>query len=863
MPVIRDEQGNYHYLVSVSHEMSSIVDAIQPDVVNSLGTQPDILAAIGLHVKLRNGDALMPFWDALDNRATRRVNILMVGDSITEGVGTTSWSQRLPVALQTALRTKYGLSSAQSTRADVPVTNYSGLTTPGFVSNSVQLATYGLGSKALGLLSTHTASTYTFTGRHLRMWYAWASGFQTSTVVDITVDGGAAFEYTIPNGTPEGSGNYYDIPIAAYGNHTVTIKSKSDALPFILERLEVFENDADRDFGVHVYDGAHGGWGSNNFVPAAGAYGVRQWQAAAALDPVLTIVNVGTNDAAFATTPAQTRSYVETIVAQAGAAANGPHAVLVVIPHTSVRANDAGFTAKWEGIREALRSQAGGNVAVLDLNQFWPTLAVNDGKGVMHETGNLIVHPNAAGHALMAGVIATAIVRPSTTTDEDISAAFNLPGSKSAAALSSSFVPNGISGLNARLAASRRSPVKVLCLGSSTTEGIGASTPANRWVNQFARAAQAAYPSGVAMWEPPVVSLAAAATSVPTLPGVHVINGGVGGMTSANYVNATRQTQLTTLKPDIVLHMIGSNDQFLDVTPAAYQTNLANTIAAIDAALTVAPIHVILDSFNRADITAATAHPWSAYIAAMRDVAAAAPGNRVFVSSIAEWDAAQATGINPLDPLRLLKWRTNIDIHPSDAGHALIASLVARGLRLPPPRPASPPEVLDRFQRAALGNTETGQPWEAQLGTMTPSGGALKVTAGGNQVVTTGFSDCEVSALITHSGAAVGGIIAKSNDVNTRIGVFLNGPSNNVQLYRGTTVLLSSTGISLTSGREYFLKLSVSGDQVRVELDGALVLSHTLAAADVTAYETYTKHGVRCAATDATVAWRHFAVRRI
>lgn len=437
------------------------------------------------------------------------------------------------------------------------------------------------------------------------------------------------------------------------------------------------------------------------------------------------------------------------------------------------------------------------------------------------------------------------------------------PDSATTTALEANYVRDPIAGINARLAASRRGPVKVVMLGSSTTEGVGATTTSSRWVNQFARALQAAYPSGVVGWEPPIPTLTAAASAVPTLPGVHVINGGVGGTTSASYCTSTPQTQIDTVAPSIVVHMIGSNDHALDVAPATFATNLGDVIDDLDA-LVPDLIHVVCDTFARADI-ATPAHPWADYITQMRAVVNTRPDHTVFVSQFPEWDAAEATGYDPVDPYRLTGWRIGGggNIHPSDAGHALLAALVARGLRIPPARPAPTPEVFDRFNRAAVGNADSGQPWVVQSGAFAVTSTGLSVTTGGNLVINTGWSDAEVSAIITHSTTATAGLIAKSNDSSTRIAAFLSGGNNRVELYAGATLLANTAALGLVNARDYHMVLTVIGDAVTVQLDGASVLTHTLASGTASTYSAYTSHGVRCSASGGITRWKNFAVRRL
>lgn len=419
-----------------------------------------------------------------------------------------------------------------------------------------------------------------------------------------------------------------------------------------------------------------------------------------------------------------------------------------------------------------------------------------------------------------------------------------------------------IASLNGRLAASRRGPVRIVVLGSSTTEGVGATRPEDRWVSRFANAVQQAYPSGVALWEPPVVTLPTAAGSVPTLPGVHVINGGISGATASTYCQTTQRTQIETVVPRAIIHMIGSNDQATNIAPGTYKANVEAVLTALDA-LVPGVIHILCDTFSRPDLSA-PAHAWSAYVSAMQEIASAR-ANVSFIGQNPEWVASQASGYDPVDPYRLTEWRLGSGggIHPSDAGHSLLAANIARELRIPPARPTRMPDVMDRFSRTALGSAETSQAWEQQSGVHVPADGALTVATGGNAVLAAGFSDCEVSALVTHNAAVVPGIICKSDGSTTRLGMFLNGPSNRVEVYENMTLLGFTGAMGLVSGREYFLRFTVRGNSAIAELDGVVVLNLTLSGTIVTNYAGRNKHGVRCSVANAGVKWRNFAVRRL
>lgn len=410
--------------------------------------------------------------------------------------------------------------------------------------------------------------------------------------------------------------------------------------------------------------------------------------------------------------------------------------------------------------------------------------------------------------------------------------------------------------LRAILATSRRAPVPVAFFGSSTTAGVGATRTDFRWVEQFARKLQASYPSGIPGWEPPVSTPTAVAATPLRLNGIHALNGGVAGTYANSYISAGALTEVATVQPRIVVHMVGANDYHLGVTKASYKTALNAALTAVDGQCAAPPIHVLCDTYARPDVTSPT-YAWSNYVDAMREVASARPDTVAFVSVVKDFESSTASGPSAADPLDLIG---TDNIHLTDTGHAFIAQAVAEGLRLPPPPVTLRPEGYDRFTRATLGNAETGQAWVTQSGTFAVGTTGLSVTTGGHAAINVGFSDAEVSAIITHDTAATDGIFVKSNDASTRIAAFLSSTTQ-VQLYAGAS-LLTFSAVTLTAG-EYHLALSVKGDAVTVHLNGTLVLTYTLASGTASTYSAYTNCGVRCGTSAGTTRWKNFAVRRL
>ncbi|HTW17092.1 MAG TPA: SGNH/GDSL hydrolase family protein [Nocardioides sp.] len=464
----------------------------------------------------------------------------------------------------------------------------------------------------------------------------------------------------------------------------------------------------------------------------------------------------------------------------------------------------------------------------------------NDVPGYLRQLAEWSDENLAAGATLNDGTMAAALNAGGVFAD---GIAATIAGARDAALSDASRVL-------AQLAKAQRGPVTVVTLGSSSTGGVGATIASRRFVNVLAARLQAAFPSGIYGYEPPVGDLTGAVER--TLPGVHVLNGGIGGTTSANYVPSGTLAQIAVVKPAVVVHMIGANNYFFGTPAATFEAELDARLTEVSTAAGNNPLQVVCSTYARPDV-AAPAVPWQDFVEAMQAVVTER-SDAIYVDGLTPFEAAEASGPGAADPLDLIE---PDNIHPSDAGHALMAARIADAFDLPAPTASRVPEVLDRYSRKTLGNTETGHTYEAQSsGVFVPNGSALTCTTAGNVVVETGFSDAEVSALVTYVPAVVVGVIAKSTDANTRLGWYFNGPSGRLELYRGATIVNWTTSIALNPGQEYHLSLVAVLDKLLGFLNGRQVLTHTLAPGESATYSGHTKHGVRCNTANASVRIR-------
>lgn len=268
--------------------------------------------------------------------------------------------------------------------------------------------------------------------------------------------------------------------------------------------------------------------------------------------------------------------------------------------------------------------------------------------------------------------------------------------------------------LRAGLAARSAAPCRIVFTGSSTTSGSGATTKARRYVDRLVAAIQAAYPAPGGTESAVVDSNTASFGTLSTAGGVHGYNAGEAGTSSGNYLSSAEMSSIGTLSPRMVLHMVGSNDLQAGTNPATTKANIMAKIAALKSAISSPCVHVLVHSYQRMDVTSPT-YPWSAYRDAMIEIAAADPANVAFIDAS---EPFRLSGVPGSDSMGLIA----DTVHPSDAGHALIADLLREGLGIvqlgaitaapPAPGDTTAPSVPTGLT-ATAGNAQVSLSWAA------------------------------------------------------------------------------------------------------------------------------------------------------
>lgn len=409
-----------------------------------------------------------------------------------------------------------------------------------------------------------------------------------------------------------------------------------------------------------------------------------------------------------------------------------------------------------------------------------------------------------------------------------------------------------MSALHAVLSTSQIEPVKIAFLGSSTTFGLNATIPSRRWVNKVIERLQRSYPNGIEFYDSPTVALG---TTGDNFNGIQGFNGGIGGAFANSYAPSGTITALDALNPQVVFHMIGANDYFLGVTPASYKTNVLAAIAAIDAVTTTR--HVLLHTYRRPDV-ASPAYPWWQYGNALREIAAGA-ANVAYVDISEDYEEVAALGVDPYDLI------SPDAIHQTDSGHDFMANAILRQLGIPEPRDPKPAQVVDLFNRAAgaVGNTNTGQAWITETGTLTVAAGKGVFSSAGNASVDTTILDQDVSAIVAPTATNHRmGVTFRVVDATTRLLASLDPLTGNVELWAtnsGGTVSIATAAAGAVANKLWHIRAHVIGDTVNVYLNGKRYITWTMNSTQMLTWGTGTRAGLRSPV--AGPAFSNFAVR--
>lgn len=211
--------------------------------------------------------------------------------------------------------------------------------------------------------------------------------------------------------------------------------------------------------------------------------------------------------------------------------------------------------------------------------------------------------------------------------------------------------------------------------------------------------------------------------SVPA-SGIYGVNCAADAASSGTYItNGNAVAMATAAQPALIIHGVGTNDFLGSGLLTNYKANVTAAIAALDAACTVPPVHLLWwfgSNYNETK-------PYTSdqYIQQLLDIAAANPG-RVAVVDLGPY--ADTLGIHNADPYSLDGGDT---IHLSAAGYRTVGELMARVIL------DAPPVNVLGYSAAAPGTTTTTTTAATTTTTTTAAGTTTTTTTAAGTTTTT------------------------------------------------------------------------------------------------------------------------------
>jgi lysophospholipase L1-like esterase len=364
---------------------------------------------------------------ALAASGTAPARALVVGDSISEGSGSTNVVNRWQTLIQQRLNPSgptfpFIPAWPNVSSAGMPVTRVGSVR-----RDSPNATRWGLGWRTAEIFADDGAVTFTFTGTSCKVMFSSASATGIAT---IQIDGGTPVAVDTNSAATGGTSLGYTWTSAPLTNgpHTVVVKrDPASALGRSVWVQGLLAYRGNETAGVRILDGARHGitsdyWqgGDPQRLTALVGTGATNGALQGAGGADLLVIATGTNDYGAGYPPADFRADIEALIngmRTGHATAKFTGSVLLLGMFLGAGRDPA----LWGQYHEQMRQIAAGDpdVAYLDLRKHMP--AVDDDPSLYN--GGL--HPNDAGYARMADVIETFITtgmepsRPTITISSD------------------------------------------------------------------------------------------------------------------------------------------------------------------------------------------------------------------------------------------------------------------------------------------------------------------------------------------------------------------------------------------------------------------------------------------------------------
>ncbi|MEJ6549819.1 SGNH/GDSL hydrolase family protein [Corynebacterium sp. USCH3] len=215
----------------------------------------------------------------------------------------------------------------------------------------------------------------------------------------------------------------------------------------------------------------------------------------------------------------------------------------------------------------------------------------------------------------------------------------------------------------------RTGSLRILFIGSSTIQGHGVAWPEG--VVYQLTAYLASHLPGVEAT--PMRKGTSGTYPAPSAAGFHFLNAGVGGTTANNYYGPERQSIVQSYQPNLVVHMVGSNDYGLQRSLNDYRDDLvAVTNNVLRNGISGDTRQLFIHAPRREDVDdAAVTNKWADYGRVLREVAEDTTRGE-FLDAGALFDEARAhAGASDTSVF------ASDQVHLNERGNSLLAAVIA------------------------------------------------------------------------------------------------------------------------------------------------------------------------------------------
>jgi lysophospholipase L1-like esterase len=162
--------------------------------------------------------------------------------------------------------------------------------------------------------------------------------------------------------------------------------------------------------------------------------------------------------------------------------------------------------------------------------------------------------------------------------------------------------------------------------------------------------------------------------------GIAVHDAGHYGWQTSNWTSALNggavagpASAIAALAPCAVIITLGFNDQYSDVSPSAFQSNIQSIISGLNARLATPYPAFVLNMLPPRINQSTYTYPWSQYVAAAYNVAAADSSGPGGTSVVSVMDFTLVPTMPGADSDAYGFWQPGDLVHPSNRGHQMIA----------------------------------------------------------------------------------------------------------------------------------------------------------------------------------------------